>query len=97
MPSAFKDVIDVISQLQKQKIAIDRAIAALEQVGDEGFEESASASPSATRHAKKVSGKKAARKRTLSPEARKRISDAVKKRWAAAKKAAKKHATKKSE
>jgi hypothetical protein len=80
MPSAFKDII---SQLQKQKIAIDRALAALQEIGD--VEEAEPTRPPA-----KKAAKKSAAKRTLSPEARKRISDAVKKRWAATKRAAKK-------
>jgi hypothetical protein len=80
MSSAFKQII---SQLQKQKIAIERAIAALQEVGDEGFDTEA---PTA------VAKKTPARKRTMSPEARKRISEAVRKRWAAAKKATKKAA-----
>lgn len=42
------------------------------------------------RHAaKKQAGNKPKAKRVLSPEARKRIADAQKKRWAAARKAAK--------
>lgn len=89
MPSAFNEVIN---QLQKQRAAIDKAIAALEQVGDEGFDELEGSTPPAKKAAKKTAAKKKATKRTLSPEARKRISDAVKKRWAAAKKGAKKQA-----
>jgi ABC-type transporter Mla subunit MlaD len=77
MPSAFKDVI---RQLQRQKIAIDRAIAALQEVGDETADLAESSRQ--TRPAKKR------RKRTMSAEARKRISEAVRKRWAAAKKKA---------
>jgi hypothetical protein len=89
MANAFKDII---SQLQKQKIAIERAIAALQEVGDDtgpktGSSERRTAKKSA---AKKASAKSTGRKRIMSPEARKRISDAVRKRWAAVKKAAKK-------
>lgn len=87
---------EVIRQLQKQKAAIDRALTALQEVDEEP-----GAQPAAPRRGrpKKVltaagPAKKAAKKRTLSPEARKRISDAVKKRWAATKKAAKKNAAK---
>ena len=88
MPSAFKDII---SQLQRQKAAIDRAIAALQEVGD--IEEAEPRKP-AKKAARKVVAKKAATKRTLSAEARKRISEAVKKRWAETKKAAKKSSAK---
>jgi hypothetical protein len=93
MPSAFKDII---SQLQRQKIAIERALAALQEVGDTGFEEAEPPRPSTKEAAKKATTKKAAAKRTLSPEARKRISDAVKKRWAATKRPAKKSSAKKA-
>lgn len=93
MPSAFNEVI---SLLQKQRAAIDKAIAALQQVGDEGFEEPEASTPPAKKTGKKAATKKTARKRTLSPDARKRISDAVRKRWAAAKKGSKKQATKKT-
>jgi hypothetical protein len=89
MPSSFKELIN---QLERQKIAIDRAIAALRDVGEEDFEQTEEPTPTNNVHGntgvtKKKPGRKAAVKRTLSPEARKRISDAVKKRWAAAKKA----------
>ena len=93
MPSAFSEVI---SQLQKQRAAIDKAIAALQQVGDEDVDQGAEPRTPAKKAAKKAIGNKAAAKRTLSPEARKRISDAVKKRWAAAKKGQKKQASKKA-
>jgi hypothetical protein len=61
---------------------MDRALAAIQDVGD--VEEG---------ELPRQQAKKAA-KRTLSPEARKRISEAVKKRWAATKKAAKKSSAK---
>lgn len=86
MPSAFREII---RQLEKQKVAIDRAIAALQDVGDDAVE-------SVEAERKTRPGRKR-RRRTLSPEARKRISDAVKKRWAASKKATKKRPTRKSE
>lgn len=93
MPSAFKDVI---SQLQKQRAAIDRAIAALEEVGDETVEPTEIGRRE--RPAKKGSvTKKAGRKRTLSPEARQRIAEAQRKRWAASKKGTKKAAAKKAD
>jgi hypothetical protein len=60
-------------------------------MGDEDFEQTEGPTPTDNIHGKrgvtkKKPGRKAALRRTLSPEARKRISDAVKKRWAATKK-----------
>jgi hypothetical protein len=74
MPSAFKDVI---RQLERQKIAIDRAIAALQDVGEDDIE-------SAERSQRRPTKRR--RKRTMSAEARKRIAEAQRKRWAAARK-----------
>ena len=85
MPSAFKDVI---RQLERQKTAIDRAIAALQDVSDDMEEESATPTRKRTT--------KTTRKRTLSAEARKRISMAQKKRWAAVKDGATKRRAKKA-
>jgi hypothetical protein len=82
MSSAFKQII---SQLQRQKIAIERAIDALQEVGDE---------QTPTLAANKAPAKKTTGKRTMSPEARKRISEAVRKRWAAIKKGTKTSAKK---
>jgi hypothetical protein len=74
---------DIISRLETQKEAIDRALAILREF-DEGR-------PS-ERPAKKVLAKRAKKKRTMSAEGRKAIGDAVRRRWAAVKKAAKKAA-----
>lgn len=90
MPTSFNEVI---SQLLKQRAAIDKAIAALQQVGDEVADQAEASKSPAKKAAKKTASKKTATKRVLSPEARKRISDAVKRRWAATKKGAKKQAT----
>jgi hypothetical protein len=82
MPNGFADIID---QLEKQKVAIDRALAALREVGDDAVRASTAKRPA----------KKAARvARTLSPEARERIAEAQRARWAATKKATKKAAKK---
>ncbi|MBV8071139.1 MAG: hypothetical protein JO270_14620 [Acidobacteriaceae bacterium] len=83
MANTFKDVI---SQLQKQKSAIERAIAALQDVGDETVPGAESATSQR--------GRKTRRKRTLSADARRRIAEAQRQRWAAAKKAASKGAAK---
>lgn len=75
---------DIINRLENQKAAIDRAIATLREF-DEG---EATDAP-----AKKVAAKKAKKKRHLSPEGRKAIVEATRRRWAAVraeKKAAKK-------
>lgn len=68
----------IIQQLERQKTAIERALTALREV--EGIEAAGPASSS--------SGP-AERKGGMTPEGRKRLSAALKKRWAAAKKAAK--------
>lgn len=86
MTSAFKDVI---TQLEKQKAAIEKAIAALQDVGDDAVEQREPAKRGRPNKAvaKKASAKKTTRKGALSPEARERIAAAQRKRWAATKKA----------
>jgi hypothetical protein len=70
----------IITQLERQKAAIDRALAALREMGDAPVPEaSAEGEPVAP----------ATRKRGMSPEGKKRLVAASKKRWAA-KKAAEK-------
>ena len=94
MANAFKDII---TQLQKQKIAIERAIAALQEVDNDAGPQTNSSeqAPAKKSSTKKASAKSTDSKRTMSPEARKRISDAVRKRWAAVKKAANKTSARK--
>jgi hypothetical protein len=79
---------DVVAQLEKQKAAIDQAIAAL-RAFDEGNPATFEA-PKAGRPAKTV--KKTGKKRVMSEEGRKRIAEASRKRWAAVRKAAKRAA-----
>jgi hypothetical protein len=79
---------DVISRLEQQKAAIDNAIATLREF-DEG-DVSVLAASNVRGPAKTV--KRAAKKRVMSEEGRKRIAEASKKRWAAVRKAAKKAA-----
>ena len=67
----MNNVENVISQLETQRSAIDRAISALREV--------AGKSPLATMPSR--NGQR--RKRHLSPEGRRRIIEATKKRWAA--------------
>jgi hypothetical protein len=64
----------IISQLERQKTAINRAIDALREVSDKG----------AAATVKSVGSKPVARKkRRLSPEGRRRIAEAARRRWAA--------------
>lgn len=88
----MKDVDTIIADLENQRSAIERAIAALREIGG------GAAAPAPRRPGRPVgSGKKAAapaaakKTRRLSPEGRRRIIEALKKRWAE-KKAAKKGA-----
>jgi hypothetical protein len=67
------DLGKIISQLEHQRTAIDRAISALREIGD--------ATP--TQHVTRAAKAKTAVKRHLSPEGRKRIVEATKRRWAA--------------
>ena len=69
----MNNVENVISQLETQRSAIDRAISALREV--------AGKSPLAK--VKTPSSNGQPRKRHLSPEGRRRIIEATKKRWAA--------------
>jgi hypothetical protein len=82
MLSNFKDII---TRLEKQKAAIDRALAALHEFDEGAVAESAQPRKAAT--------KKVAKKRVLREEGRQRIADAARKRWAAKKKASKKLAS----
>lgn len=70
---------DIIARLEAQKAAIDRAIATLREFDQGG----------ATPITSKKGPAKKAKKRVLSEAGRKAISDAVKRRWAAIKKAKK--------
>jgi len=67
------DIDNVISRLEKQRSAIDRALLALREISGPN-----------TANAQPVSQSKS-RKRRLSPEGRRRIIEATKRRWAAKK------------
>ena len=71
----MNDIDNVISRLEKQRSAIDRALLALREISVSG--------PN-TANAQPVSQSKS-RKRRLSPEGRRRIIEATKRRWAAKK------------
>ena len=75
MTSGLKEVI---KGLEKQKTAIERALAALKEV-DGTVVESA---PLAEAAAPARRGRPAKRKGGMTPEGRKRLSEALKKRWA---------------
>jgi hypothetical protein len=79
---------DVISRLEQQKVAIDKAIAAPREF--DGSAATETATPALGQAANAV--KKGVKKRVMSEEGRKRIAEASKKRWAAFRKAAKKAA-----
>jgi hypothetical protein len=70
------DIVNIIKQLEHQRSAIERAILALQDITRETGTKPAA--PTATPGATK-------RKRRMSPEGRKRIGDAVRRRWAAKK------------
>jgi hypothetical protein len=73
------NVDEVVQQLKQQRSRLDAAIQALEGVGGRGKR----------RGRPPGSTNKNAGRRTMSAAARKRISEAMKKRWAAQKKAQK--------
>ncbi len=89
----MNDVSSIISQLEQQKAAIDRAIAALREVGPTG--------PRPGRP-RKIQGaellKNGRKRRRMTAEGRARIAEAAKKMWAAkrASGSVKKSATKKA-
>jgi len=64
------DIENVISRLEKQRSAIDRAILALREIAVPNMQDAGAASQSKSR------------KRRLSPEGRRRIIEATKRRWA---------------
>jgi hypothetical protein len=73
---------EVISRLEQQKAAIDKAIEALREFEDGSV-------PEQPRSRRAVTEKPAKKKRTMSEEGRQRIAEATRKRWAAVRKAAK--------
>lgn len=68
---------EVIKTLEQQRKAIERALAALRDVdGSEGASEMEETAPSTTK-------RKAVKKGGMTPEGRRRLSEALRKRWAA--------------
>ena len=90
------NLTSIIADLEQQRDAIDRALAALQEVGG-----AVSAAPAKRRGRPRkdaivrTGAATAAKKRVLSPEGRRRIIEATKRRWAAAKKAQQKQTPKK--
>ncbi len=69
---------EVIKGLEKQKTAIERALAALREVDGTAVE----SVPSAVAAVPARRGRPAKRKGGMTPEGRRRLSEALKKRWA---------------
>jgi hypothetical protein len=85
----LNDVTRIISDLERQRTAIDRAISALREVAGRGLGNTMSPSTPEPATGGAPATKK---KRQLSPEGRQRIIDAAKKRWAAKRAALKRQA-----
>jgi hypothetical protein len=87
----LNDINRIISELERQRIAIERAISALRDVSAPAATTSQASASKAT---KKSGGPR--KKRQLSEEGRQRIIEATKKRWAAKRAADAQKATAKS-
>ena len=74
---------EVIKKLEQQRIGIERALAALREIEGPGLETGAPAPAAAS--APRGRPKKAKRKGGMTPEGRRRLSEALKARWAAKK------------
>jgi hypothetical protein len=70
-----RNIGQIISDLEQQRAAIDRAISALREVSEPARSTAGTSARAAT--------KKTPTKRHLSPEGRRRIIEATKRRWAA--------------
>jgi hypothetical protein len=73
---------EVIKQLEQQRTAIERALLALREIGTAGLE---SVAPATKKAAAPGGARKAAPKGGMTPEGRRRLSEALKARWAAKK------------
>lgn len=83
----MNDIAKMVSQLERQKTAIEKAILALREGSGLGIEESKTTRAGRSKTVKV--------KRHLSPEGRKRIAEAARRRWAA-KRVAEKNTAKES-
>jgi hypothetical protein len=70
---------EIIRKLEQQRTAIERALTALREVEGAGAESVTSATPAS------AGARKATRKGGMTPEGRRRLSEALKARWAAKK------------
>ena len=86
--SSLKNIESIISDLEQQRAAIERALEALRQVGGQPAAKKRGRPPNVKNAA--PAKKRRGGKRHLSPEGRQRIIEATKKRWAAVRAAAKK-------
>ncbi|MDQ6665072.1 MAG: hypothetical protein M3Z23_11835 [Acidobacteriota bacterium] len=73
----MNDLDKMISQLERQRGAIEHALSALREVAA-----SSESHPAGSSHAVKQPAPNTPVKRRMSPEGRKRIGDAARKRWA---------------
>jgi hypothetical protein len=69
---------EVIRRLEQQRLGIERALAALRDIESPGLETAGAAAAPVTR-----GPRKAKRKGGMTPEGRRRLSEALKARWAA--------------
>ena len=81
------NVSEIVQQLRDQRGRLDIAIAALEGGNDPGHAARRRGRPPGSTNKPAATGRK---RRSMSAAARKRIADAMKARWAAAKKSGKK-------
>ena len=82
------NIIEIVLQLRDERSRLDAAIRALEEVGDgTSTPIKRRGRPPGTANRQTAGGLK--KRRVMSPAARKRIADAMRKRWAAAKKSGK--------
>jgi hypothetical protein len=81
---------DIISRLEKQKAAIDRALLALREMDDSGETETTTVRRGRPKKTVTKNVVKRAATRTISDDGRKRIAEAQRKRWAAKKRTASK-------
>jgi len=69
---------DIIKKLDQQRVAIERALSALREMDGTGVDGAAPAMPAAGK-----APRKAKRKGGMTPEGRRRLSEALRARWAA--------------
>jgi len=81
------NVSEIVQQLRDQRGRLDTAIAALEGGNGPGYAARRRGRPPGSTNKPAATGRK---RRSMSAAARKRIADAMKARWAAAKKSGKK-------